>query len=74
MIEETDNAIYHYKIAIELNPSKPESYYNLGNALCIKAEFDKAIYNYKKTIDLDDKNAPAFYNLGNAYYMINKYE
>lgn len=57
-----------------MNPGKPESYYNLGNALCILSDFDKAIYNYKKTIELDDKNAPAFYNLGNAYYMINEFD
>ena len=71
MIEDTDVAISHYQRAIELNPNKPESYYNLGNALCIKSEFEKAIVNYQKTIELDKVNAPAYYNLGNAWYMLN---
>jgi len=57
-----------------LNPHKPESYYNLGNALCVKQDYEGAIGFYKKAIELDDLNAPAFYNLGNAYYMIGDYD
>jgi tetratricopeptide (TPR) repeat protein len=60
----------HYKRAIQINPNKSESYYNFGNALCVKQEYDAAIDNYKKAIELDSYNAPAFYNLGNAYYML----
>lgn len=73
MIESVDEAIKHYELAIKLNPKKPESYYNLGNALCVKAEYDSAIDAYSQAIDLDPKNAPAFYNLGNALYMLNKF-
>lgn len=38
--EVIDEAIKHYKSAIHLNPKKPESYYNLGNALCVQSEYD----------------------------------
>ena len=57
-----------------MNPNKSESYYNLGNALCVKSDFEQAIFNYKRTIDLDPFNSPAFYNLGNAYYMLNDFD
>jgi tetratricopeptide (TPR) repeat protein len=29
-----------------LNPKKAESYYNLGNALCVKNEYPNAIVSY----------------------------
>ena len=57
-----------------MNPKKPESYYNLGNALCVKNEYDEAVSAYQSAIELDPKNAPAFYNLGNALYLLNKFE
>ena len=62
-------AIKHYEAAIKLNPNKGESFYNLGNALCVVQKYDDAIENYKKVITFDSYNAPAFFNLGNAYYM-----
>jgi len=64
----------HYEQAIKLNPKKPESYYNLGNALCVKNEYQNAINSYQNALELDANNAPALYNLGNALYMMNKYE
>ena len=68
-----DDAINHYQRAISINPKKSESFYNLGNALCVKADYENAINAYTSAIDLDPKNAPAFYNLGNALYMLNKF-
>ena len=41
--EVIDEAIKHYKAAIALNPKKPESFYNLGNALCVKSDYDNAV-------------------------------
>ena len=70
MLEDTDLAIKHYVRAVELNPDKSETYYNLGNAYCVVNKFNEAINVYKKSIELDSYNPPAFYNLGNAYYML----
>ena len=44
--ENIDEAVKHYKAAIELNPKKPESYYNLGNALCVKNDYVNSIVAY----------------------------
>jgi tetratricopeptide (TPR) repeat protein len=46
LIESIEEAIMHYEQAIKLNPKKPESYYNLGNALCVKNEYQNAINSY----------------------------
>jgi len=43
MVDNVDSAIVHYQAAIKLNPKKPESFYNLGNALCVKGAYDKAV-------------------------------
>jgi tetratricopeptide (TPR) repeat protein len=45
-VEKVDDAIVHYQRAITLNPKKPESFYNLGNALCVKADYENAIQAY----------------------------
>jgi tetratricopeptide (TPR) repeat protein len=47
LIEDIATAIDHYKQAISLNPKKAESHYNLGNALCVKAEYPAAIAAYQ---------------------------
>ena len=73
LIESIEEAVSHYRSAIALNPKKAESYYNLGNALCVKNDYHNAINSYLQALDLDPKNAPALYNLGNAYYMLNQF-
>lgn len=72
MLNNVNEAISNYQKSIKLNPSKPESHYNLGNAFCIKQDFKNAASAYEKTLALDERNALAFYNLGNAYYMMNQ--
>jgi len=52
-----DEAIRHYQFSIGLNSEKPETYYNLGNALCVKTDYEKAISAYTFAIELDPKNA-----------------
>ena len=74
LVENIDEAIKHYQRAIKLNPKKPESFYNLGNAQCVKNEYAAAIVSYQQALDIDAANAPALYNLGNALYMQNRYE
>jgi len=46
LIEKIDDAITHYQAAIKLNPKKAESFYNLGNAQCVKNEYNEAIKSY----------------------------
>jgi tetratricopeptide (TPR) repeat protein len=46
LIEKINDAIKHYKRAIELNPKKAESFYNLGNAFCVKNDYAAAIQAY----------------------------
>ncbi len=46
LMESIDDAVNHYKSAIALNPKKSESFYNLGNALCVKNDYPQAVSSY----------------------------
>jgi tetratricopeptide (TPR) repeat protein len=45
-----DEAIYHYKRALRLNPNIVEIYLSLGDALRAKGEFAEAIFLYNKAL------------------------
>jgi tetratricopeptide (TPR) repeat protein len=63
-----DEAITHYRKAIELNPKHALAHNNLGNALDARGQVDEAITHYRKAIELDPKHGPAHNNLGLALY------
>ena len=50
MKENNDEAIIHYKKALEINPSKPDCLYNLGNAYCQKENFEDALKCFEQSI------------------------
>ena len=39
----TDEAVVNYKKALQIDPSKVECVYNLGNAYCNQGNYDDAI-------------------------------
>lgn len=73
LAEEFEHAVNHYRQAIELDGSKPETHYNLGNALCKRDDFESAVEVYTRSLELDPNQQPAYYNLGNAHYMLERY-
>ena len=70
MKEIYEKAIEYYLQSIEVDKSKAECHYNLGNAYVILQDYNKAIESFEKTCELDTKHVAAFYNLGNAYLLI----
>jgi tetratricopeptide (TPR) repeat protein len=65
-----DEAISHYKRAIELRPDYIQAHNNLGGALLNKGNTSEAISHYKKAIELQPDYFQAHNNLGNA--LLNK--
>jgi tetratricopeptide (TPR) repeat protein len=53
--------------ASKIDPSKPESYNNMGFAYLMLGEEEKMIESYQKSIELDSANVDAYYNLGFYY-------
>jgi tetratricopeptide (TPR) repeat protein len=61
-----EEAMEHYRKAIQINPNHYEALYDVGNVLAAKGQFDEAIENYYKAIQIKPNDAQLWYNLGNA--------
>jgi len=66
--QKNEEAIYHYKMAIKLNPTLAIIHYNLGIALVAKQKIEEAISHYKMAIKIKPDNALAHNNLGIALF------
>ena len=63
---QVDEAIAHYRKALEIKPDYAEAHNNLGNALAGRGQVDEAIAHYRKALEIKPDYAEAHYNLGNA--------
>jgi Flp pilus assembly protein TadD len=61
-----DEAIAHYRQALEINPDYAVAHYNLGDLLLRQGEVDKAISHLKKALEADPDYADANVRLGDA--------
>jgi protein O-mannosyl-transferase len=61
---QTDEAIAHYRRAIELRPSYAEAHYNLGRLLAQNGQLDDAVTHYEKALEINPADAEAQNNLG----------
>jgi tetratricopeptide (TPR) repeat protein len=59
-----DEAISHYREALEIEPNYGKAHYNLGNALLQKGNVAEALVHYQEAVEVDPENAEAHYNLG----------
>jgi tetratricopeptide (TPR) repeat protein len=61
-----DEAIVHFRKALEIKADHVEAQANLGNALLQEGELDNAIAEYDKALEIKPDYAEVHYNLGNA--------
>jgi tetratricopeptide (TPR) repeat protein len=61
-----DEAIDHYRKALEIEPNHAEAHNNLGLALAGRGRIDEAIDHYQRTLKIDPGDAAAHVNLGLA--------
>lgn len=62
-----DEAIHHYREAIQHNPNYEDAHNNLGLAYYNKGMLDDSISEYKKALAINPDLTKAHYNLGLAY-------
>ena len=62
-----DDAIAHYKKAVQLRPNYASAYYNLGAALFYKGQLDDAIAQWQTTLAMQPDHAEAHAGLGTAF-------
>ncbi len=61
-----DDAIVHYRKAVEVEPDYAAAHNNLGMALAARGQFGEAIDEFRKVLDIQPNFVPAHYNLGKA--------
>jgi Flp pilus assembly protein TadD len=69
---EIDQAISHYRKAIELDPAYPQPHNNLGEALARKGSLSEAIKEFQASLKLNPNQADAYTNLGVANAQLGK--
>jgi protein O-mannosyl-transferase len=67
-----DEAIDHYRQAIQIKPGYDDALNNLGTTLAVKGELDEAVARIREAIRYRPDKADACYNLGNVYVMQHK--
>ena len=60
--KKTGEAIFHFKMAIQLEPNNTNAHSNLGNALLAEQKTKEAISHYKIAINLKPDNPLALQN------------
>jgi tetratricopeptide (TPR) repeat protein len=69
---EADQAIDHYKRAVDLRPDYAEAHYNLGRLLVEKGQVDDAIAHYERAAAINPTDAEAQNNLGVTLFGIGR--
>jgi protein O-mannosyl-transferase len=64
-----DEAILHYRKALEIYPAYASAHYNLGNTLLQEGRLEDAIRQFQSTLQLTPDSAAAHLNLGIALFQ-----
>ena len=72
-IKKFNEAIYNFRISIDLNSSFPEVYNHLGIALAKKEKYSEALLNYNKAIKLKNEYIDAYINRGISLNKLKKF-
>jgi tetratricopeptide (TPR) repeat protein len=67
ILQQWDEAIAAYTMAVIADPMYVVAYNNRGYAFAQKGHYDKAITDYSKSIEIDPEYARAYNNRGFAY-------
>src|SRR6059058_1129143 len=69
-----DEAISHYRRAINIWPDYVDAHYNLGGAYIEKGEVDEALAEYRRAIEIRPEEADSHNNYGSALRELKQFE
>src|SRR6059058_5151340 len=69
-----DEAIAHYRRAINIWPDYVEAHYNLGGAYIEKGETDEVLAEYRRAIEIRPEEADSHNNYGSALRELNQFD
>jgi len=67
-----DDAIAHYRKAIEIAPDFHPAHNNLGTLYLGKSDFKSAEEQFREVVRLDQNDGQAYFNLGNVLMLTNR--
>ncbi|MCF6768273.1 tetratricopeptide repeat protein [Thiotrichales bacterium 19S11-10] len=70
--QKLDDAIIHYKKAIQIAPKHSSAYNNLGIIFQQKGQLNDAIASYEKAVQINPNYYEAYYNLGTIFHDLNQ--
>lgn len=62
-LEQYEDAVCAYRVALDLHPRRAETWHCLGVALMLSDQDDRAITAFRRAVELDATHGPARYNL-----------
>ena len=68
-----DEAIAHYREALQIKPGFPQMYYNIGNVLVEQKKYAEAETNYAKALEMKPDYPEVHYNFGIVSEMQGKF-
>jgi tetratricopeptide (TPR) repeat protein len=69
-----DDAVFHFRKALEIKPDYAECYYNLGNVLVQKGQIEDAILQFRRASELKPDYADPKNNLGNIFFQKGQFD
>jgi protein O-mannosyl-transferase len=69
-----DQAIAHYRRALNIWPDYVEAHYNLGGAYIEKGEFDEALAEYRRAIEIRPDEADSHNNYGSTLRELKQFD
>ncbi len=69
-----DQAIAHYRRAIDIWPDYVDAHYNLGGAYIEKGEIDEALAEYRRAIEIRPDEADSHNNYGSALRELKQFD
>jgi protein O-mannosyl-transferase len=69
-----DEAIAHYRRAVNIWPDYVEAHYNLGGAYIEKGNIDEALAEYRRAIEIRPDDADSHNNYGSALRRLNQFD
>lgn len=73
-VEKYDQAIFHFKKALAIQPEHEKIYYNLATALAKKENFNDAGIYYRKALKINPEYPEAHSNLANMLFTQGKFD
>ena len=70
----SDEAVTHYRRALEMNPRDASAQHNLGAALARQGRREEAIEHYRRALEIDPQHAAAHHNWGVALGRLGQWD